>query len=35
MSELWQRENYTIDADFIIGSFIVELDIEDCELAVF
>ena len=34
MSELWQRENYTIDADFIIGSFIVELDIEKCNINV-
>ena len=32
MSELWQKENYTIDADFIIGSFIAELDIEKCNI---
>lgn len=34
MSELWQKENYTIDADFIIGSFIEELDIEKCNINV-
>lgn len=34
MSELWQKENYTIDADFIIGSFIAELDIEKCNINI-
>lgn len=34
MPELWKRENYTIDADFIIGSNIHELDIEKCNINI-
>lgn len=34
MAELWQKENYTIDADFIIGNIICELDIEKCNINI-
>ena len=34
MAELWKKDNYVIDADFIIGSPIVELDIEKCNINV-
>lgn len=34
MAELWKNDNYVIDADFIIGSSIAELDIEKCNINV-
>jgi len=34
MAELWKLDNYVIDADFIIGSSIAELDIEKCNINV-
>ncbi len=34
MSELWQKENYIIDSDFIIGSLFLEFDIEKCNINI-